>query len=143
MSAFLTGLECKPLTANKIKIVFHSILKYAVSQKYIAENPCCGAIWKECAEREYEKIENVLTLKQAQKLMELLEEYSVFNTIVKLLLLTEMRSGEYLGLRWGSVDLENKTIFIDKALSYANNEWFLSTPKTARSTRTISIDGSA
>ncbi len=140
VSAFLTGLKCKPLTANKIKIVFHSILKYAVSQKYINKNPCSGAIWKESTEREYGRIENVLNLQQSQKLMALTEEYSVFNTIIRLLLLSGMRSGECLGLRWRSINFQNKTIFIDKTLSYAENEWFLSTPKTERSTRTIAID---
>lgn len=140
VSAFLTGLKCKPLTANKIKIVFHSILKYAVSQKYINKNPCSGAIWKESTEREYGRIENVLNLQQSQKLMALTEEYSVFNTIIRLLLLSGMRSGECLGLRWKSINFQNKTIFIDKTLSYAENEWFLSTPKTERSTRTIAID---
>ena len=143
VSAFLTSLTCKPLTAKKIKIVFHSILKYAVSQKYIASNPCGGAIWKEITEQEFGEIENVLNLQQAKKLMELLEEYNIFNTIIKLLLLTGMRSGECLGLRWDSIDFERKTIFIDKTLSYANNEWFLTTPKTPRSTRTISIDNAA
>ena len=143
ISAFLTSLDCKPLTAKKIKIVFHSIMKYAVSQKYIAENPCGNAIRKENTEEEFGKIENVLTLQQAQKLMLLLEEYSPFNTIVKLLMLTGMRSGECLGLRWNSIDFERKTIFIDKTLAYANNTWFLTSPKTARSTRTISIDDTA
>jgi len=125
------------------KVCFHSILKYAVSQKYINKNPCSGAIWKESTEREYGEIENVLSLQQAQKLMELLRDYSTFNTIVKILLLTGMRSGECLGLRWNSVDFDNKTIFIDKTLSYADNQWFLSTPKTVRSTRTIAIDDNA
>lgn len=143
VSAFLTGLKCKPLTANKIKIVFHSILKYAVSQKYINDNPCSGAIWKDSTEREYGRIDNVLNLQQSQKLMMLLDEYSAFNTIVKLLLLTGMRSGECLGLRWSSINFQHKTIFIDKTLSYAENEWFLSVPKTERSTRTIAIDDKA
>ena len=143
ISAFLTSLKCKPLTVNKIKIVFHSIMKYAVSQKYISENPCSGAVWYESTQKEYGKIENVLNLQQAQKLIELLDEYTTFNAIIKLLLLTGMRSGECLGLKWSSIDFDNKTIFIDKTLSYAGNEWFLSTPKTARSTRTIAIDDTA
>ena len=140
ISSFLTRLNCKPLTANKIKTVFHSILKFAVTQKYISENPCCGAVWRDNIEKDYGRIENVLNLTQAKKLISLLDEYSVFNTIIKLLLLTGMRSGECLGLRWSSIDFESKTIFIDKTLSYAGNKWFLSTPKTSRSTRTISID---
>lgn len=143
VSAFLTTLDCKPLTAKKIKIVFHSIMKYAVSQKYIASNPCGGAIWKEVTEQEFGEIENVLTLQQAQKLLKMLEEYSPFNTIIKLLMFTGMRSGECLGLRWNSIDFDRKTIFIEKTLSYANNSWFLTSPKTPRSTRTICIDDTA
>ena len=145
VTAFLTSLTSyKPQTVQKIKIVFHSIMKYAVSQKYISENPCSGAITtKERFYEDYGEIENVLTLKQAQQLMELLEEYSAFNTIVKLLLFTGMRSGECLGLRWSSINFDEKTIFIDKTLSNAERHWFLSTPKTKRSTRTISIDDNA
>ncbi len=140
---FLTSLDYKPLTVNKIKIVMHSIMKFAVSQKYISDNPCSGAIWKESTEREYGKIDNVLSLPQAQALMRSLEEQSVFNTVIKLLMLTGMRVGECLALRWTSIDFERKTIFIDKTLSYANKTWFLSTPKTFRSTRTIAIDDTA
>lgn len=143
VTAFLTGLTMKPLTVKKVKIVFHSIMKYAVSQKYIASNPCGGAIWKEVTEQEFGEIENVLTLQQAQKLLKMLEDYSPFNTIVKLLMFTGMRSGECLGLRWDSIDFDRKTIFIDKTLSYANNTWFLTSPKTPRSTRTICIDDTA
>ena len=36
--------------------------------------------------------------------------------------------------------MENKTIFIDKTLAYSEAHWYLSTLKTARSTRTIAID---
>lgn len=143
VSAFLTGLTCKPLTAKKIKIVFHSIMKFAVSQKYISENPCGGAVWKEITEQEFGEIENVLNLQQAQKLMQILEPYSTFNTIIKLLMFTGMRSGECLGLRWSSINFDRKTLFVDKTLSYANNTWFLTTPKTARSTRTICLDDTA
>lgn len=51
-----------------------------------------------------------------------------------------MRAGECLGLRWSSIDFKNKSIFIDKTLAYANNEWYLSTPKTPNSTRNIAVD---
>ena len=38
VSAFLTGLTCKPLTAKKIKIVFHSILKQCCPNKNISRH---------------------------------------------------------------------------------------------------------
>lgn len=145
VTEFLSSLDCKPSTSKKIKIVFHSIMKFAVSQGFICKNPCSGAVWKESMNEEYGKIENVLTLEQARKLINILNNndsggYLAFNTIIKLLLMTGMRSGECLGLRWSSVDFDKKTIFIDKTLSFANNHWFLSTPKTPRSTRKIAID---
>lgn len=56
------------------------------------------------------------------------------------LLFTGMRSGECLGLRWSCIDFEEKTITIDKTLSYANNRRFLETPKTKSSLHTISMD---
>ena len=105
VTAFLTGLTMKPLTVKKVKIVFHSIMKYAVSQKYIASNPCGSAIWKEVTEQEFGEIENVLTLQQAQKLLKMLEDYSPFNTIIKLLMLSGMRSGECLG------EVKNQVLF--------------------------------
>ncbi len=140
ISAFLTGLECKPLTAKKIKTVFHSIMKYATTQKIIRANPVSGSIWKEDVECEYGLIENVLTVVESKILLSLLEEYSIFNVIIKLLLYSGMRAGECLGLRWSSIDFENSAIFIDKTLAYAENKWYLSTPKTINSIRKIVVD---
>ncbi len=144
VTEFLSSLDCKPSTARKVKIVFHSIMKFAVSQKFITRNPCSGAVWQESMEADYGEIENVLSVEQARKVVALLEnkdgEYNSFNTIIRLLLLTGMRMGECLGLRWSSINFERKTIFIDKTLSFANRKYFLSTPKTPRSIRTIAID---
>ena len=139
ISEFLTGLDCKPLTARKFKIVFHSIMKYALTQKIISENPVVGSIWKEDVECDYGEIENFLNVAEAKKVLTLLEDYSIFNTIIKLLIYTGMRSGECLGLRWSSIDFENKSIFINKTLSYAENQWFLSPPKTPKSIRNIYV----
>ena len=77
---------------------------------------------------------------QAKELLKLVDNYSTFNTIIKVLLFTGMRSGECLGLRWSCIDFEEKKITIDKTLTYANNRWFLATPKTKASMRTISMD---
>lgn len=145
VTEFLSSIDRQPSTVRKIKIVFHSIMKFAVSQKFITKNPCSGAIWQEGMDADYGRIENVLSVEQARKLVALLDnkdgEYNSFNTIIRLLLLTGMRIGECLALRWSSIDFEHKTIFIDRTLSYAKKELFLSkTTKSLRSTRKIAID---
>ena len=134
------GKTKKPQTVRKNKIILHSILEYAVSQKFITENPCIGTIWKRDVEIDSSERNNYLSAADAKKLMELVAPYSTFNTIIKLLLLTGLRSGEALGLTWDKIDFENKTIFVDKTLTYVTGRYFLSTPKTPMSIRKIVID---
>ncbi len=130
----------KPETVRKYKIVLHSILNYAISQGFIQYNPCQGTIWNSDVEGEYDTKDNYLTEDQVKLLMKLTEEYSTFNTIVRLLSATGMRSGECLGLRWDCVNFERKTILINKTLAYITGDVFLSNPKTEESSRTISIE---
>ena len=129
------GKTKKPQTVRKNKIIMHSMLKYAISQKFISENPCVGTIWKRDVETIASECSNYLSAADAKKLMELVEPYSTFNTIIKLLLLTGLRSGEALGLTWDKIDFESKTIFVDKTLTYVTGRYFLSTPKTPMSIR--------
>jgi len=137
ISEFLTTLDVKGSTSRKQKIILQSVFEYAVGQGFIKTNPCVGAIYKS---QENEGDPNFLDKGQAKALLKLVDEYSVFNTIIKVLLFTGMRSGECLGLRWSSINFENNTITIDKTLTYANNRWYLEKPKTKSSLRTISID---
>lgn len=134
------GKDKKPETVRKNKIIFHSILKYAVSQGYIERNPCIGTVWAKDVEGDGDKIVNVLTLQGAKELMRLTQAYSAFNTIINVLIRTGLRSGEILGLRWSSVNFDEKTIFVDKTLSYIKGKYYLSVPKTVMSRRAISID---
>ena len=133
------GKTKAPQTVRKNKIILYSILNYAVTQKFIEENPCVGAIWKHDVEGKSVVRENCLTKDDAVLLMKIVKPYSTFNTIIKLLLSTGLRSGEALGLTWDRVDFANKTIFVDKTLTYVKGSYFLSSPKTAKSFRTIVI----
>lgn len=134
------GKSKKPQTVRKNKIILHSILNYAVSQKFIKENACIGTIWKRDVEGMGKEIVNCLSEEEAKTLMRLTKEYSTFHTIIRLLLLTGLRSGEALGLTWSMVDFEAKTLSVRKTLTYTTGHYFLSTPKTANSLRTLQID---
>lgn len=129
-----------PQSVRKNKIILHSILNFAVSQGFITKNPCIGSIWNHDTENIEAKKENYLTAEQAKALLNIVSPYSTFNTIIKVLLFTGLRSGEVLGLTWDKIDFEEKTLLIDKTLSYVTGEYYLSTPKTAGSLRKIKID---
>jgi len=108
-----------------------------VAQRITRSDPCIGAIWKK---EEEEGNPKYLSIQQGKALVKLMEEYSVFNTIVKVLLLTGMRSGECLGLRWDCINFEDKTITVNRTLAYANNRWYLDSPKSKNSRRTFDFD---
>jgi len=134
------GKTKRPQTVRKNKIILHSILNFACQQKFIVDNPCIGTVWKRDVEAAVSERTNYLPVEQAKRLMELTSEYSTFNTIIQVLLLTGMRSGEVLGLTWDKIDFDAKTIFVDKTLTYITGSYFLSTPKTLNSLRRIMID---
>ena len=142
VSEFLTTLDLQPSSCRKIKIILSSIFNFGVTQKYFKENPCKGALYKnekEQPKKHSVKKEKFYTTEQAKQLLGLLGEYSVFNTIIKLLLLGGLRSGEALGLKWSSISFEDMTIDIETTLTYAD-EWFLDDPKTDNSFRTIKVN---
>ena len=54
---------------------------------------------------------------------------------------TGLRIGEALALTWDDIDLEMKTLTVDKTLVYPlNSKPYLSTPKSQKSVRTIKLD---
>ena len=69
----------------------------------------------------------------------MVQDYSQFNTIIKVLLYTGMRSGECLALRWQDIDFENRTIHIENTLTDVGGKHWLQPPKTATSNRFIGL----
>lgn len=136
ISEYLTSVPVAPDTSRKFKTTLQSIFNFAVTQGLVQTNPCTGALYKKKTEDKL----NYLTVAQSRQLLSKLEDYSQFHTIIKLLMFTGMRSGECLGLRWSSIDFNENVIKIDKTLVYANNHWYLDSPKTRCSARSIMID---
>ncbi|WP_041638986.1 site-specific integrase [Anoxybacillus flavithermus] len=64
-----------------------------------------------------------------------------YYVLFTLLARTGLRIGEALALTWDDIDLENKTLTVNKTLVCPTNSTpYLSTPKSKASLRTIKLD---
>ena len=63
------------------------------------------------------------------------------NVLFTLLSRTGLRIGEALALTWNDIDMQNKTLKVNKTLVYPiNSKPYISTPKSIKSNRTIKLD---
>lgn len=60
--------------------------------------------------------------------------------LIALLLLTGMRRGEVLGLRWEDIDFDRRVISVRQNVTYVSNDPIIGSPKTKNGTREIPID---
>ena len=127
-----------PMMARLFNVgLMSSVFNFGAQQGYIINNPCKGALYKK--DKSQNKKIKYLDQEQSRKLMELTSEYSIFNTIIQVLLFTGLRIGECLCLEWDSVDFEQSTISVTQTLAYAYKEKYESCPKNLQSVRTIKV----
>lgn len=122
--------------AKKLYTILQSVFTFAVSQNFIKESPCRNIILLS-NKSDNETNRKYLTEEELARFLKLFEGYSSFNTIIKVLLCTGMRSGECLGLKWDDVDFKNNMIHITHTLSDVGGKHFLTAPKTKGSNRYI------
>ena len=129
----------KYATAKKLYTILQSVFSFAVSQRYIKESPAKDVILpsKNCLQDDKRKF---LNEDELPKFLAMFDGYSDFNTMIKVLLYTGMRSGELLGLQWEDLDFDRKQIHINHTLSDVGGNHFLTTPKTKGSKRIISMN---
>lgn len=111
-----------------MRVTVAKVLQTAVESGYLERNPAHGI---QIGEREPKKQRVHLTLSQTQDLLATLSQ--PFRTIVLTALLTGMRIGEILALRWNRVDFLRQSIEI--SATYSDGQF--GSPKTRSSKRVI------
>lgn len=137
LTTFFTQMNKSSETTRKLRTVVSSVFSFGKLQGYVAQNPCIGTLYK--TDSATSKKVQYLEEEQCLTLMAATMEYSIVNTIIQFILFTGLRIGECLSLTWDCVDFEHDTITICKTLSFAYGKWFLSTPKTKESERTLKL----
>ena len=133
------GKDGKPYSQTYLRCINNqltAILNYAVKYYGLKENPChkAGSIGRKNADEmqfwtkdEFAKFIAVMKDRPAS--------YAAFMTLYY----TGMREGELLALTSADIDFEKSTVSINKSYQRLNGKDVITTPKTQKSIRTVTI----
>ena len=122
-------------TLRKLMVTLNQIMKYAVRHKMIDFNPVRDAERpKSTGKIEQSSEIEILTPEQIRALLEA-EPDQKYKLIFLTAILTGMRQGEILGLKWSDIDFTNKQINVKR--TYNHDRFF--EPKTKQSIRKVDM----
>ncbi len=125
-----------PTYLKTIQNQLSAVFNYAVRYYELPSNPClkAGSMGKSRAE-EMDFWTKEEFMRFADSIMDKRMSYMAFTTLYW----TGMRLGELLALTWKDVDLERKSISINKSYQRINKRDVITPPKTPKSKRVIRI----
>ncbi len=127
------GLSSK--TIHEIHGVLHLALDNAVSWNYVGRNVCDLVKPPRIVSREA----TPLTLEQARVLLNKVREHRL-EVLLTMAVVTGMRRGELLALRWANIDFERQTLLVLHTVDYIPHYGYVETePKTKAGKRLISL----
>ncbi len=122
-------------TVHEIHGVLHLALKHAVRWNYISRNVCDLLDSPRVVSREG----TPLTLEQAKRLLEGIQGHRL-EVVLMMAVITGMRKGEIIALRWSDVDLERRVLHVVHTVDYIPGYGYVQNePKTQAGKRTIDL----
>ncbi len=131
----MRGRPLSPSTIRRIHGVLRSALNTAVKRRLIPYNP---AEHIELAP-ENPKKPKPWNPEQCRTFLEHIATDRLAN-LYHLILITGMRRGESVGLRWEDLDLDRATLSVNQQITDVNGRSMVSTPKTKRGDRVVYLD---
>lgn len=131
----------KPSSVHSYFSTLCSVLSKAVKWGYISSNPATGIDLPSNAGYEAKYLDEA----DARKLLLLLADEPIrWRCVISFDLLSGLRRGELLGLRWHDVDLNNQLIYIRQTWNYEPSVGcYMDTPKSRKSERPLKISRTA
>src|ERR671916_603393 len=127
-----------PRTVQYIHVTLHKALKQAIADGLIPRNATEAVRPPQVRKEEIRP----LTAEQVKMLFEAVRDDRLESLYV-LAVITGLRQGELLGLKWEDVDLEARTLQVRRTLTTAKGGLVLSAPKTKNSRRTVRLSQTA
>ncbi len=120
-------------TLKKALMLLGQIMAYSVRHRYRNDNPVREVPRPKGIGQEEEPL-RILTPEEIQKLLDA-EKSLKYQTIYRVAVLTGMRQGEILGLKWPDLDLKNGQVHVQRTTK--GGEFY--TPKTPTSIRRVDL----
>jgi len=120
----------------KAWVALHACLEAARRLGLIPSNPCQQVPrprHERREAREWELAEMRRFLRAAQ------EDSRPLASMLALILLTGLRPGEAMGLRWDDVDLDRGTLAVRRSITWAGGQWHIGSPKSRAGERTVAL----
>lgn len=130
----------KPNTINGIHSVLHKALKNAVRWKLVSSNVADQVtVPRNRKGMEEDEVARALTAEQALRLLKISRGHAL-EAFIALALVTALRHGELLGLRWRDVDLEGRRLSVNRTVTQDwTHGYIVGDPKSKTSRRTIQL----
>lgn len=104
---------------RKTKDIFNQFFDYAVQNKFVQSNPTLLTRVKSKERKIYdgENKYKAIPPEAREKFLTCLGEHKLLKPLCLCMMLGGLRTGETLGLMWKDIDLKNKTINVDRAIT--------------------------
>ncbi len=123
-----------------------NILRYAYQMDYITSNPLDKVPSAQLPHKPHPKLregKDFMNREQVRQYVQCLNEEPLFyRTMVNLMIFTGLRRGEVVGLQWGDIDLEQRTLQVIRNVirdTKRESGIYIGTPKTEDGARTIAL----
>lgn len=134
---FITARQFEKIalaSLRKILVTLNQIMKYAVRHRIIDFNPVIDAERPKATGKDQSNEISILTPEQIRALLDA-EPDQKYRILFLTAILTGMRQGEILGLKWSDVDFNNKQIHVKRTFNHSR----FFEPKTKQSVRKIDL----
>ena len=104
---------------RKTKVIFNQFFDYAVQNKFVNNNPTLLTRVKSKERKIYdgENKYKAIPPEVREKFLSSLNEHKLLKPLCLCMMLSGLRTGETLALRWKDIDFQNKTINVERAIT--------------------------
>lgn len=132
----------KTTSIHQTRITLYNMLEYAYQNDVILKNPCNKMVNSGVGKPSEKK--QALTIEQQKIFCKIIEGTS-YEYQYRFILQTGLRAGEMVGLKWSDINIQKRTLTINRSMDYCNliGGWRIGEPKSKSGYRTIPLTDEA